>query len=700
MAPPISKIALVLAGCGVYSVSCSPRASAQAAAHTQLKQAVAALEASWPEQTLDLLDGPCAEPSLNKYWLRTKARAHIQRGKHDDAIKIYESLLREESHLDPRHPFRQNIEAELAGLLAGKDPMRAAKLLSSVHNQAEDWARAIALHKESKQYGLVETIEQRLLIKAPQSQSARQLAKKLGRVGVHKKLANTENRMNRIRNLLSAHENKNAILEAQALKEGPACEKLYIVGKAQRKLRQYRNSIKTLKRARTVCKPKSAFWMRSSLLAAQVHTIKRELGAVQGIVRMMEKKRPDHSFVDDALIQLAKAHERKKQTQKAQAIFKKILKHHESGDQTNFAAWRLAYSHIRAGHYEKAKPWLKKLRGRHAAQGLYWLARGQEKKNKSDALARYRALIFTPPLSFYSWLALSRLQKIAPKAALEAKQLLDQKRDQLRKYKDAPIKRAPELMHALRLQQIGLLEDAQAETLWWTEHHPNQSAQTQAMGVLHEMGAFSEAQHILRWSLPQKLKNFPEVKTVSNWRYAYSLAYRKEIESAAKKIGIDPLLLFALAREESTFDPKIVSWAGATGLCQLMPATGVGAYADLYRKRLTDMDKLLEPGLNAQLGAHVLKQGLKRFSGIEALALAAYNAGPRFAQRSMPKDKALDFDLWVESIGVRETRRYVKKVLQSWGRYRFFHENEEYLLTFPSHIGVSSHATAKKGDRY
>ncbi len=66
----------------------------------------------------------------------------------------------------------------------------------------------------------------------------------------------------------------------------------------------------------------------------------------------------------------------------------------------------------------------------------------------------------------------------------------------------------------------------------------------------------------------------------------------------------------------------------------------------------------------------------------------------------MPKNKALDFDLWVESISVRETRRYVKKVLQSWGRYRFFHGNDEYLLTFPSHIGVPSDATAKKGDRY
>ena len=134
------------------------------------------------------------------------------------------------------------------------------------------------------------------------------------------------------------------------------------------------------------------------------------------------------------------------------------------------------------------------------------------------------------------------------------------------------------------------------------------------MSVLHKLEDFSGAQHILRWQFPELLDSSLEELSGTAWKLAYSLAYSKAILGAANKEKIDPLFLFALSREESTFDPSIVSWAGAMGLFQLMPATGIGAYADVYRKRLTDTQKLLDPELNARLGSYVLGQGLKKIS--------------------------------------------------------------------------------------
>ncbi|CAN0577373.1 unnamed protein product, partial [Laminaria digitata] len=157
-------------------------------------------------------------------------------------------------------------------------------------------------------------------------------------------------------------------------------------------------------------------------------------------------------------------------------------------------------------------------------------------------------------------------------------------------------------------------------------------------------------------------------------RLAYSRPYLEELSAAAKAERLDPLFLTALSREESTFNPNIVSWAGATGLAQLMPGTAIGAYADVFKGRLKP-ERLTEPALNLRLGAHVLAQGLRGFRRVEPLALAAYNGGPGLARRFVPKE-AVDFDLWVETLSVKETRRYVRRVSETWGIYHWLYDPE------------------------
>jgi soluble lytic murein transglycosylase len=137
----------------------------------------------------------------------------------------------------------------------------------------------------------------------------------------------------------------------------------------------------------------------------------------------------------------------------------------------------------------------------------------------------------------------------------------------------------------------------------------------------------------------------------------------------------EPALVLAVSRQESLFDPTAVSSAGAMGLMQLMPGTAQSVSRDLgeaySRGRL-----VREPDYNIRLGARYLGQQLARFGDEPALALAAYNAGPRRVTqwlelhgdpRGGDPHRLLD---WIELIPFAETRNYVQRVLEGRGMYR------------------------------
>src|SRR5262249_50401603 len=94
----------------------------------------------------------------------------------------------------------------------------------------------------------------------------------------------------------------------------------------------------------------------------------------------------------------------------------------------------------------------------------------------------------------------------------------------------------------------------------------------------------------------------------------------------ARPNGLDPLLVVALIRTESSFDNYAKSWVGAMGLMQITPQTGRWVAAK-SRSRLGKATNLYDAELNIELGTAYLASLLTRFGTLE-LALAAYNVGP------------------------------------------------------------------------
>jgi soluble lytic murein transglycosylase len=140
------------------------------------------------------------------------------------------------------------------------------------------------------------------------------------------------------------------------------------------------------------------------------------------------------------------------------------------------------------------------------------------------------------------------------------------------------------------------------------------------------------------------------------------------VEAEAREFGVDPLLLAAIVRQESTFDLEALSRAGARGLAQLMPGTAAqaarGLDVTLYPEWLT------VPDLNLHLGAAHLAALLRRFRGRVEVAVAAYNAGAAPVSRWITRPGAEDPDQFIEQIPFPETRGYVRAVLRNRDLYR------------------------------
>lgn len=126
-------------------------------------------------------------------------------------------------------------------------------------------------------------------------------------------------------------------------------------------------------------------------------------------------------------------------------------------------------------------------------------------------------------------------------------------------------------------------------------------------------------------------------------------------------------LLMAIARQESNFDPKAISPAGARGVMQLMPSTARDTARSLKisysRGRLTS-----DPAYNIRLGRSYLGEMLNRFGASYILAIASYNAGPNNVKKWLrrngdPREAGVDPIDWIELIPFNETRNYVQRVL-------------------------------------
>jgi soluble lytic murein transglycosylase len=165
--------------------------------------------------------------------------------------------------------------------------------------------------------------------------------------------------------------------------------------------------------------------------------------------------------------------------------------------------------------------------------------------------------------------------------------------------------------------------------------------------------------------LDRTVNTADRTKVEHNFSLRYPTPFVDKLNPITKQISLDINWVYGLIRQESRFVTSARSHVGASGLMQVMPATGQFVAKKIGMTDYTP-DKLAEMQTNLVLGSNYLNMVLNDLGGSWGLASAAYNAGPgRPKQWRQTLTKPVSMEIFAETIPFTETRVYVKNVLSN-----------------------------------
>jgi soluble lytic murein transglycosylase-like protein len=169
--------------------------------------------------------------------------------------------------------------------------------------------------------------------------------------------------------------------------------------------------------------------------------------------------------------------------------------------------------------------------------------------------------------------------------------------------------------------------------------------------------AYPAVRPVVADSGQQALEN-ARLNAVFARHYDIPLELATRIHSAARQAGLDPVLAFGLVNTESSFRRTAVSWAGAVGYTQVMPATARWMEPNVRHGELFETD------VNLEIGFEYLSYLLGYYEGDVRLALTAYNRGPGTVDQLLEKGRDPENGYADKVLGT-EARRGLRRLLRS-----------------------------------
>jgi soluble lytic murein transglycosylase len=498
------------------------------------------------------------------------------------------------------------------------------------------------------------------------------------------------------KSLYNRHRSEDAIAafdklrKKHTLKKEPStwCEATYLIGKSYSKLRQHAKAAPFYDEVVEHCKGVDDHHINALYNGAKAHWNAGTSKTAAAHFALIAKDYPQSSLADDSLLYLSRVQSEQGLHEKSQETLLKQIEQYPKGDMLKEAHWMLFGASYQAARYADTLSYIDAhiahsgeddlyTRGRMA----YFRARCLEHlKQPADAQAAYRKLILDVPLGFYSMLAFGRLSQLDPDdaatlaATLRPSGPLDPLAGPIPLDASSPFGADLAFQRAILLARVGLWSWSDAE--WDRVQAPaalKDLLPWARVALLDASQRFTTSHKRAESLLHDPPSAYPDASTTQpQWALAYPRPFLSDVWTQAQTQSLPPHLIYAIMREESSFNPTIESWANARGLMQLMLSTAESQASELKDPK-PSADDLFLPPTSIRLGSGYLAKLGGLFNNHLAFIISGYNGGQGNVGKWLDSRGDQPIDLWIEEIPYGQTRDYAKRVLTTLWRYHLLY---------------------------
>ncbi len=381
-------------------------------------------------------------------------------------------------------------------------------------------------------------------------------------------------------------------------------------------------------------------------------------------------KYPDRAA--KALLEKAKVLDQLRSSASATQVRQYLLDKYSDSEPAAEMRWILAQERAKAGDIKTAKQWAEAALTANpnqevAAKAGFWAGKwAMQLGDSKQAGANFQQVIKDHPESYYAWRSAGFLGwNVGDFNSVRNLQPGIQQ----------PKGRSALLAGSSTLQELHQLGQDQDAWGYWQVEHQNRAQPTvveqftdgiMRLNIGDNLDGLYMVSSLADREKPVEQQQYQGLKTQADyWQTLYPFPFESQITHWSQQNRLNPMLVTALIRQESRFEPQIKSTVGAAGLMQVMPET-----ADFIAGKINAKGyNLLNPDDNIKLGTWYLNHTHDEYSGNSMLAVASYNAGPGAVSEWLAQSKTRDPDEFVEAIPYDETKGYVKSVFGNYWNY-------------------------------
>jgi soluble lytic murein transglycosylase len=400
----------------------------------------------------------------------------------------------------------------------------------------------------------------------------------------------------------------------------------------------------------------------------------KDAARVKGVVEELERRFPTSRWTAEALFSAGNMALVANDMPTAIQYYSDLAERFPHSSMASTSHWHAAWLNYRLGDKKTAGRLFDEQIARypddaHVSAAIYWrgVVYQEYEKDPAAAAACYEKLVHAFRQYYYAGLAQQRLAAlgdVVPATLPLLAHVVDPSVPDLTTdipEDDIHVERARLLANAGLNQYIVPEMSASPDSSSWRAYAEAQ--------LYSSYGENWQALHILKQKVQAYLSAPMDSIPREYWDLLFPQPYWAILQQDAREQGLDPYLVASLIRQESEFNPTVISYANAWGLMQILPRVG----SELARKqhvRPYRTTYLLIPRVNLKLGTLYFRQLMDEFNGQPEYALAAYNAGDDRVKAWLANGPYGSLPEFVESIPFTQTREYVEAILRNREMYR------------------------------